>query len=75
MHSAAGVMFRSEVEPPHDADLAQPRATGMSSPASEVTPGFVDTPRLATEVPGIPKFEVPYPPELWRQMVELVRSG
>jgi transposase len=37
--------------------------------------GFVDTPRLETEVSEMPKFGVPYPPEFRRQVVELVRSG
>jgi transposase len=35
----------------------------------------MDTPRLEMEVLEMPKFRVPYPPEFWRQMVELVRSG
>ena len=35
----------------------------------------MDTPRLQTEVFEMGRFRVPYPPELRRQMVELVRPG
>ncbi len=38
-------------------------------------PGFVDTPRLETEVFEMPQFGVPYRQEFRRQMLELVRSG
>src|SRR4051812_39073975 len=38
-------------------------------------PGWVDPPKLSSEVLPMPKTPPPYSPEFRRQMVELVRAG